>query len=360
MIRNILIGLVVVVALLAGGAFLLPQHVTMQRETIVAATPEQVFSIVNDMSRWTDWAPWAKMDPDMKLKFEGPAQGVNAKMIWTSEKLGNGSITIIESDPFKKITQALEFDGSPATSSFAFPPADGGTKVIWKFESDAGMNPIARYFGLLIDSMVGKDYEAGLANLKALAEADAKAATEAAAAVAAASIPPDVPPLAAAADPEKGPEVITVEAKPIVMTRSSATAADAKSVSDSLGAANQKILDYAMKNSLELGGAPLAITISHEGGKWTFDAALPLNTAPSAVPAEEGGVKVGETYAGKVVKLTHKGSYTTLKSTYDRIHAYTKENKLTEGSVSWEEYVNDPGETPEADLLTNVYVALQD
>lgn len=360
MIRNILIGLVVLVALAVGVAFVLPQHATAKRETVMAASPQQVFLIVNDMSRWNDWAPWAKMDPEMKLKFEGPAQGVNAKMSWTSAKLGNGSITITSAEEFKKIVQALDFDGASATSTFEFVPADGGTKVTWTFENDAGMNPISRYFGLLVDSMVGKDYETGLANLKLLAEADAKASAEAQAAADAAATPPDVPPLPAAADPDKGPEVITVESRPIVMTRASANAADAKSVSDSLGAANQKILDYAMKNSLELGGAPLAITISHDAAKWTFDAALPLSTAPSAVPAEEGGVKVGQTYSGKVVKLTHKGSYTTLKATYDRIHAYTKENNLKEGSVSWEEYVNDPGETQEEDLLTNVYVVLKD
>jgi hypothetical protein len=65
-------------------------------------------------------------------------------------------------------------------------------------------------------------------------------------------------------------------------------------------------------------------------------------------------------YAGRVVKLTHKGPYATITQTYDRIHAYTKEKNLREGTVSWEEYVNDPGETAEDDLLTNVYVVLKD
>ena len=361
MIRNILIGLVVLVVAAVGVAFVLPQHPHMQRETVVSATPEQVFSIVNDMSRWNDWAPWAKMDPDMKLKFDGPAKGVGAKMAWSSAKLGDGAMTITESTAFSQIKTALDFGGGGlATSTFTFAPTDGGTKVIWSFDSDAGMNPIARYFGLFVDTMVGKDYESGLASLKDVAESEATAEANAAQAQEAASAPPDVPPLPAAADPDKGPEVMAVEARPIVMMRASATMSDPKAVSDALGAANQKILDYATKHNLELGGAPLAITISHEGGKWTFDAALPLDAAPASPPAEEGGVKVGQTYAGKVVKLTHKGPYNTLNDTYARIHAYTKANNLKEGTTSWEEYVNDPGETAEEDLLTNVYVVVKE
>ena len=361
MIRNIVIGLGVLIAAAVGVAFILPQHPHTQRETVIAASPDQVFAIVNDLSRWNDWAPWAKMDPDIKLDYPGPGKGVGAKMTWKSAKLGDGSITITESTPFSQIETALDFDGNPATSTFVFAPADGGTKVTWSFDSDAGMNPISRYFGLMVDSMVGKDYETGLTSLKAMAESDAKAANELSQAQEAAATPPDVPPLPAAADPDKGPEILTVEARPIVMMRASANSSDAKAVSDALGTANQKILDYAMKNNLALGGAPLAITISHDpAGKWTFDAALPLDTPPATTPAAEGGVKVGQTYAGRVVKLTHKGPYTTLNDTYARIHAYTKENNLKEGTVSWEEYVNDPGETAEEDLLTNIYVVLKD
>ena len=362
MIRNILIGLVVLVVAAVGIAFVLPQHAKVERSTVMGASPEQVFAIVNDMSRWNDWAPWSRMDPDIKLKFDGPAKGVGAKMAWTSAKLGDGSLTITEATPFSQIKTALDFGTSvPASSAFVFAPADGGTKVTWSFDSDTGMNPIARYFGLFVDSMVGKDYEDGLANLKQLAESDAKVEATAAQAQEAASAPPDVPPLPAAADPTKGPEVMTVEAHPIVMTRATANSNDANAVSAALGAANQKILNYAEKHNLNLAGAPLAITISHDpAGKWIFDAALPLDTAPPSAPPQEDGVKVGETYAGKVVKLTHKGPYTSLNDTYARIHAYTKENNLKETSTSWEEYVNDPGETAEEDLLTNVYIVVKE
>ena len=51
-------------------------------------------------------------------------------------------------------------------------PDGSGTRVTWTNEGDMGANPVNRYFGLMMDSMVGPDFEAGLKNLKALAERD--------------------------------------------------------------------------------------------------------------------------------------------------------------------------------------------
>jgi effector-binding domain-containing protein len=228
-------------------------------------------------------------------------------------------------------------------------------------DTDVGMSPVGRYMGLMFDTWIGKDYEEGLANLKKLVEENATAETNAALATPGdGTLPPDVPPPLAVADATKGPETSTVEARPVVLTRGTAKASDATAISTALGAAYQKLLNYAQAHGLEIAGAPLAITVSHNPtGDWVFDAALPLAVKPASPPAEEDGVKIGETYAGRVVKLTHKGPYNTMAASYERLDAYTKENGLKEKAVTWEEYVSDPGETAEADLLTNVYVAVE-
>lgn len=363
MVRNILIGLVVLVALVVGGAYLTPQNAHVERSAVMSATPEEVFSVVNDLSRFNEWSPWAKLDPKAKYTMDGPPSGVGAKMSWVSAdaNVGSGSQEIIESTPYSVVKTKLDFGPQgTAIATFTFAPAEGGTKVTWGFDSDLGMNPVARYFGLMMDGMVGKDYESGLASLKAIVEKGAQAATAAALAQpGSGAAPPDVP-MAAAADPTKGPEVVTVEAKPIILTRANAKAADNAAISAALGAANQKLLNYGMANELQIGGAPLAITISHSpDGDWVFDAAMPLAEAPAKAVAEADGVKVGATYAGRAVKLTHKGPYNTMNDTYARIHAYTKEKGLTEKSVAWEEYVGDPSETEDAELLTNVYIAVE-
>lgn len=362
MVRNILIGLGVVVALGIGGAFLTPQVAHVERSTVVAASPDEVFAIVNDLSRFNEWSPWAKLDPATKYAMDGAPAGVGAKMSWTSNNpnVGNGSQEIVESTEFSHVKMKLNFDDSEGFATYTLSATEGGTKVTWSFDTDLGLNPIARYFGLTLDGMIGKDYEAGLAGLKVLVEKGAQAATaEALATPGNGATPPDIP-MSAAADPTKGPEVVSVSAKPVILTRGTAKAADNAAISAALGAANQKLLNYGMAHDLPIGGASLAITISHSvDGDWVFDAAMPLAEKPAKEIAEADGVKVGETYAGRAVKLTHKGPYNTMAETYARIRAYTKEKGLTEKTIAWEEYVGDPSETEDAELLTNVYVAVE-
>jgi effector-binding domain-containing protein len=361
MMRNILIGLVVLVLAVVGGAYLTPQNVHVERSAVMAASPEEVFSIVNDLTRSKEWGPWYKRDPEMKLSVEGPPEGVGAKLSWKSATEGEGSQEIVESTPFTHVKTKLDFvDQGTAFAAFDLAPAEGGTKVTWSMDTDLGMNPIARYMGLMFDTWIGKDYEEGLANLKAIVEKNAQASTaEALSTPGTGPLPPDVP-MSAEADPTKGPEVVTVAAKSVIITRANAKAADNAAISAALGAANQKLLNYGMTNELQIGGAPLAITISHSAdGDWVFDAAMPLAEKPAKAVAEADGVKVAETYAGRAIKLTHKGPYNTMNETYDRIHAYAKEKGLSEKSVAWEEYVGDPSETPDAELLTNVYIAVE-
>ena len=362
MVRNIIIGLIALIVVVVGVAFVLPQNVHVERSTVIAAAPDQVFAVVNDFTRSKEWGPWYKRDPKMKLTLEGPPAGLGAKMSWKSESEGEGSQEIIESKPFSYVKTKLEFrPQGTAFAAFTLEPAEGGTKVVWSMDTDMGMNPIGRYMGLMFDGWVGKDYEEGLANLKKLIEEGATAETKAAlASPSSGEAPPDIPPLPAVADPTKGPEVMTVEGRPILLTRGQAKASDGAAISAALGGAYQKLVTFAEENGLTISGAPLAITISHNpAGDWVFDAALPLAEKPDKPVAEADGVKVGQTFAGRVVKLTHKGAYTTMVPSYGRIQAFTKESNLKEKGVSWEEYVSDPGEMQEADLLTNIYVAVE-
>ena len=44
--------------------------------------------------------------------------------------------------------------------------------MTWGLEADMGNAPVGRYMGLMMDRWVGGDFEAGLARLKALVEAE--------------------------------------------------------------------------------------------------------------------------------------------------------------------------------------------
>jgi hypothetical protein len=98
---------------------------------------------------------------------------VGNKNTWTSshKEVGNGSQEIIESVPNEKIISKLDFGrGEPPIGSFTFTPEGEATKVVWGVDMDMGMNPMGKVFGLFMDGMMGKEFEAGLNNLKAHVE----------------------------------------------------------------------------------------------------------------------------------------------------------------------------------------------
>lgn len=165
------IGLAVVLAVLS---FLLPRHAHVERSIIMTAPASTVFEYINDLRQFNKWSPWAQIDPATRYAFTGSASGVGAIMTWQSEHphVGSGSQEIIESVTNEHVTTRLNFgDEDDATSTITLAPESNGTRVTWRFDSDLGFNPVSRYFGLMLDSMVGSNYEQGLASLKSLVEA---------------------------------------------------------------------------------------------------------------------------------------------------------------------------------------------
>ena len=165
--------LFVLVAVLAAVAYLLPRQVTVTREATIAAPPDVVFPWVNSLRKTTEWSPWTRMDPDIKLSFEGPDEGVGGRMIWTSAdpKVGSGQQEITASTPNERVDSVLGFGGmGSATASMVLSPEGAGTRATWSLVMDMGTNPVGRWMGLMMDHWVGADYERGLASLKAKVE----------------------------------------------------------------------------------------------------------------------------------------------------------------------------------------------
>ncbi|MEL6380949.1 MAG: SRPBCC family protein [Cyanobacteria bacterium J06626_18] len=169
-----LIGLVVLVVT---AGFLLPSNVHVERDLLMNAEPSEVFAWVRDFHAWDAWSPWAQMDPDAALQITGT--GLGQTMTWSSEnpQVGQGSQTIVNLDAPNLLKTHLDFGNQGvADATFRLVPEDGKTRVVWSLDTDSreGMplwqQPVSTYFGFAMDAMIGKDYEAGLQNLKALAE----------------------------------------------------------------------------------------------------------------------------------------------------------------------------------------------
>ncbi len=176
MLKKALIAIIMLALLLVIVGFLLPAKIHVERSAVIDAPPAVVFDLIDDFHNFNKWSPWAELDPATKYTFEGPDHGVGHRMRWQSDNpnVGSGSQEIIESVPESLVRTHLDFGPNGiATASFHLEAAEGGTQVTWRFDTDLGRNPAVRYFGLLMDRMVGPDYEKGLSNLKRLAEAPA-------------------------------------------------------------------------------------------------------------------------------------------------------------------------------------------
>lgn len=174
-IKFLLAFMLLVILGLVAGSFFLPSSAEVERSVTINQSPEKVFSIVNNLSRFNEWSPWHGIDPEIQYEMSGPSQGVGARMMWKSEdrNVGSGSQEIIESVTNEKVVVALDFGQQGTAISEIYTQASGeNTELTWKMISNAEGSILGKYFNLILDSMVGPMYEEGLMKLKILSESE--------------------------------------------------------------------------------------------------------------------------------------------------------------------------------------------
>lgn len=151
-----------------------PDSIRVTRSIVIKAPPEKIFAIVSDFHRWVEWSPYEKLDPAMQRTIGGAAAGTGAVYEWSgSGKAGAGRMEILSTTPASKITIKLDFlkpfEGHN-TAEYTFEPGADGVRVTWAMFGPATLLPKVMGIFVDMDKMIGTDFEAGLANLKALAE----------------------------------------------------------------------------------------------------------------------------------------------------------------------------------------------
>jgi Polyketide cyclase / dehydrase and lipid transport len=176
MLKKVLIGMTIVLVGFAVVVAFQPAEFSVKRSATIAAPPADVFARVNDFRNWQAWSPWARLDPKSKVAFEGSTSGKGAVFKWSgNDKVGEGSMTIVESQPARQVRIKLAFVRpfeSTADTVFDFAPAGSGTAVTWTM-SGRNDNLIAKAFCLVMggpDRMIGRDFERGLAQMKTTVE----------------------------------------------------------------------------------------------------------------------------------------------------------------------------------------------
>ena len=174
MIKTVGIAIVVLVALLLAYASTRPDSFRVTRTVSIGAPAEKVFPLVDDFHRWSVWSPWEKLDPAMKRTYGGAVSGKGAVYEWDGDgKVGAGRMEITVATPASSIAIQLDFLRPMVghnVAEFSFTPKGSATDVTWSMH---GPSPfVSKVMGIFfsMDSLIGKDFEAGLANLKAAAE----------------------------------------------------------------------------------------------------------------------------------------------------------------------------------------------
>ena len=178
-----IIAIVAVVLALAIAVVLIlaarkPDTFRVQRATTVKAPPEKIFPLINDFHRWGSWSPYETKDPAMKRSYGGAESGRGAVYAWEGNKnVGSGRMEILDAQAPSKIVIKLDFftpfEGHNTAEFTMLPQGDATnvtTEVTWLMHGPAPfMSRLMQVF-INLDNMVGKDFEAGLVNLKRLAE----------------------------------------------------------------------------------------------------------------------------------------------------------------------------------------------
>jgi uncharacterized protein YndB with AHSA1/START domain len=186
MFKKILIGAAVVIAAFLAFVATRPDHYEVARELLIPAPAAVTYAQVADFHQWKAWSPWEKLDPQMKTTHEGTPGTVGSSYAWTGNKdVGTGKMTLLEAKPGELVRIQLAFIepfASTADNTMTFRPEGAGTRVRWSMAGKNNFVGKAMCVFMDMDKMIGKDFEKGLAQLSAVAQAEAAKGTAGAAA----------------------------------------------------------------------------------------------------------------------------------------------------------------------------------
>ncbi len=170
-LKRIALGLVALVVILVLVSFALPSSYRVERVATIKAPIAKVYALTGDLNEWPKWSPWIDMDPTIETTVANKATGVGAHQRWTGAS-GDGELTFTKADPATGVEYDMSFNKGQFKSraGMALSKDGEGTKLTWWMTGELGMNPMARYMGVMMDKWVGKDFDRGLEKIKAAVE----------------------------------------------------------------------------------------------------------------------------------------------------------------------------------------------
>ena len=174
MLITISILAVIAIGSVLGFAATKPSTFRVERTQKIKAPPAKIFPLIDDFHNWTEWSPYEKLDAKIKKTYSGAPSGKGAIYNWTgNRKAGEGRMEIVDAAQSSRVVIKLDFlkpfEGHN-TAEFTLEPNGESTDVSWAVHGPQpfGLKVMTTFFSM--DRLMGKEFEAGLASMKAVAE----------------------------------------------------------------------------------------------------------------------------------------------------------------------------------------------
>ena len=147
-------------------------------------------------------------------------------------------------------------------------------------------------------------------------------------------------------------ELVEQSPQPILSIRTTTTI---KELPQELGKAYGAIGQYLGQLGEQPAGAPYAAYFNWDSKDFDVEIGFPV----SGTFSEKDDIKSSEIPGGKLARCLYTGPYNKIEPAYNALTAWVKENGYEATGVAYEFYLNDPGETPQEELMTQIVFPLK-
>ncbi len=304
----------------------------VSRSCLIDAPKEKIHLVLMNFQESINWSPWLIIEPEAKVAFSENQGKVGSGFSWDGELVGIGQMKLVHADE-KDIEMKLHFIKpfkSTAKSIFTLEEHDGQTEVIWHMQSKL---PWFMFFmRKKMEHFISMDYERGLGMLKEYIETD-KVDT---------SIMIE--------------GIVQMQGEKYVGVPNTCAIED---VGEVMKKDYERLFDFIADNAITLEKMPFSIynTFDIPNDKTAFISCIPYE---GDAPIPEGFIS-GEIAAQKAIKTIHTGSYKHLGNAWIAAMTYARVKKIktTKTLMGIEFYPNDPDNTPQEELTTEIYLPLK-
>lgn len=304
----------------------------VSRSIMIDAPKETIRQSLMDYKQWPTWSPWLIMEPDAKTAYNDKQGEIGAGYSWEGELVGSGQMKLVHADE-NDIEMKLHFlkpFKSEAQVIFTLEESEGQTEVIWHMQSNL---PWFMFFiKKKMETFIGMDYERGLGMLKEYIETGSVNS----------SIMIE--------------GTVQMQGQKYVGIANTCTIDD---VGEVMKNDYKRLFDFIADNAIVLEEMPFSIynTFDIPNNQTAFISCIPYD---GDAPLPDGFIQ-GELSTQQAIKTVHTGSYKHLGNAWTAAMTYArvKKSKTTSIPMGIEFYPNDPNNTPEEELTTEIFLPLK-